>query len=158
MTRRPPRSTLTDPRFPATTPVRSHNLDGIRAADWLIDRGPEGGDAGGLVIGVCTPQDLMDNPSSHTGAALRDYAVSVLPADVAVDSDADAQIAEQAGLTPVIAEPAAAYGQDAGTPLQSVMRRRRESRAIEIRNARGHNLKKINVQIPHDKFTRSAKH
>ncbi|KAG1078031.1 hypothetical protein G6F40_016887 [Rhizopus arrhizus] len=53
--------------------VIDHNLDVIRAADWLIDLGPEGGDAGGLVLGVGTPQDLMDNPKSHTGAALRDY-------------------------------------------------------------------------------------
>ena len=49
--------------------VIEHNLDVIRAADWLIDLGPEGGDAGGLVIGAGTPQDLMDNPRSHTGAA-----------------------------------------------------------------------------------------
>ncbi|MFY2629388.1 hypothetical protein, partial [Achromobacter dolens] len=55
--------------------VIEHNLDVIRAADWLIDLGPEGGDAGGLVIGVGTPQDLMANPASHTGAALRDYEV-----------------------------------------------------------------------------------
>ena len=48
--------------------VIEHNLDVIRAADWLIDLGPEGGDAGGLVIGAGTPQDLMDNPKSHTGA------------------------------------------------------------------------------------------
>ena len=51
--------------------VIEHNLDVIRAADWLIDLGPEGGDAGGLVIGAGTPQDLMDNPKSHTGAAAR---------------------------------------------------------------------------------------
>ncbi|PJR07312.1 hypothetical protein CEJ86_33450, partial [Sinorhizobium meliloti] len=66
--------------------VIEHNLDVIRAADWLIDLGPEGGDAGGLVIGVGTPQDLMANPASHTGAALRDYEVSILPADVVVSS------------------------------------------------------------------------
>ena len=142
--------------------VIEHNLDVIRAADWLIDLGPEGGDAGGLVIGTGTPQDLMDNPKSHTGAALRDYEVSILPADavaggaadVVVSSDADAQIAEQAGLTARIAEPQAEYGAGVGTPLQSVVRERRQgSMAIEIRNAREHNLKNISVEIPHDKFT-----
>ncbi|MDH2049624.1 excinuclease ABC subunit UvrA [Achromobacter marplatensis] len=138
--------------------VIEHNLDVIRAADWLIDLGPEGGDAGGLVLGVGTPQDLMDNPKSHTGAALRDYEVSILPADVVVTSDADAQEVEQAGLTARIAEPAATYGQangaGEGTPLQSVMRARRQGNmAIEIRNAREHNLKNISVEIPHDKFT-----
>ncbi|CAB3864831.1 excinuclease ABC subunit UvrA [Achromobacter mucicolens] len=142
--------------------VIEHNLDVIRAADWLIDLGPEGGDAGGLVMGTGTPQDLMDNPKSHTGAALRDYEVSILPADavaggaadVVVSSDADAQIAEQAGLTARIAEPQAEYGAGVGTPLQSLARERRQgSMAIEIRNAREHNLKNISVEIPHDKFT-----
>jgi excinuclease ABC subunit A len=142
--------------------VIEHNLDVIRAADWLIDLGPEGGDAGGLVIGTGTPQDLMDNPKSHTGAALRDYEVSILPidavagglADLVVSSDADAQEAEQAGLTARIAEPQAEYGAGVGTPLQSLVRERRQgSMAIEIRNAREHNLKNISVEIPHDKFT-----
>ncbi len=138
--------------------VIEHNLDVIRAADWLIDLGPEGGDAGGLLIGVGTPQDLMDNPKSHTGAALRDYEVSILPADVVVTSDIDAQEVEQAGLTARIAEPTATYneasGAGDGTPLQSVMRARRQGNmAIEIRNAREHNLKNISVEIPHDKFT-----
>ncbi|CUI52823.1 excinuclease ABC subunit UvrA [Achromobacter ruhlandii] len=134
--------------------VIEHNLDVIRAADWLIDLGPEGGDAGGLVIGVGTPQDLMANPASHTGAALRDYEVSILPADVVVSSDIDAQEVEQAGLTARIAEPDAAYGAGEGTPLQSIMRKRRQDNmAIEIRNAREHNLKNVSVEIPRDKFT-----
>ncbi|MDF8361742.1 excinuclease ABC subunit UvrA [Achromobacter anxifer] len=134
--------------------VIEHNLDVIRAADWLIDLGPEGGDAGGLVIGVGTPQDLMDNPKSHTGAALRDYEVSILPADVVVSTDADAQEVEQAGLTARIAEPGVAYDADAGRPLQSLMRERRQANmAIEIRNAREHNLKNVSVEIPRDKFT-----
>ncbi|MGE4434796.1 excinuclease ABC subunit UvrA [Achromobacter sp.] len=135
--------------------VIEHNLDVIRAADWLIDLGPEGGDAGGQVIGVGTPQDLMANPGSHTGAALRDYEVSILPVDVVVSSDIDAQEAEQAGLTALVAEPTASYGAGEGTPLQSVMRKRRQDNnlAIEIRNAREHNLKNVSVEIPRDKFT-----
>jgi len=134
--------------------VIEHNLDVIRAADWLIDLGPEGGDAGGQVVGTGTPQDLMDNPASHTGAALRDYEVSILPADVVVSSDADAQEAEQAGLTARIAEPGETYAADVGRPLQSLVRERRQaSMAIEIRNAREHNLKNVSVEIPRDKFT-----
>jgi excinuclease ABC subunit A len=54
--------------------VIEHNLDVIRAADWLIDLGPEGGDAGGELVCVGTPEDLKDHPTSHTGLALRDYA------------------------------------------------------------------------------------
>ena len=99
----------------------------------------------------------MDNPKSHTGAALRDYETSILPtpvADVVVSSDIDAQEAEQAGLSARIAEPDAPYGAGDGTPLQSLMRARRQSAmSIEIRNAREHNLKNVNVEIPRDKFT-----
>ena len=45
----------------------------IRAADWLIDLGPEGGDAGGEVVATGTPEDVKRHASSHTGKALRDY-------------------------------------------------------------------------------------
>ncbi|MVW77410.1 excinuclease ABC subunit UvrA [Bordetella sp. 02P26C-1] len=139
--------------------VIEHNLDVIRAADWLIDLGPEGGDAGGMVVGVGTPQDLMNNPASFTGAALRDYEVSVLPGDGATalvpqDVTSAAAQADQTALVPALAEPVASYGaESAGTPLQSVMRRRRQAQAIEIRNAREHNLKNVSVEIPHEKFT-----
>jgi excinuclease ABC subunit A len=50
--------------------VVEHNLDLIRAADWIVDLGPEGGDAGGFVVCVGTPQDVMQVSASHTGRAL----------------------------------------------------------------------------------------
>src|SRR5688500_5091548 len=53
--------------------VIEHNLDVIRSADWLIDLGPEGGDAGGEVVACGTPTEVEANPKSHTGRALRDY-------------------------------------------------------------------------------------
>ena len=53
--------------------VIEHNLDVIRASDWLIDLGPEGGDAGGHVVAVGTPKQVMEIAASHTGKALRDY-------------------------------------------------------------------------------------
>lgn len=53
--------------------IIEHNLDVIRAADWLIDLGPEGGEGGGCLVAQGTPEDLRKHPSSHTGAALRDY-------------------------------------------------------------------------------------
>ena len=116
--------------------VIEHNLDVIRAADWLIDLGPEGGDAGGLLVGVGTPQDLMANPDSHTGAALREYETTSAPGTG-------------------VAEPPLPYrvnnADGQGTPPQPVARR--ASHAIEIRNAREHNLKNISVEIPRDKFT-----
>ncbi|MFZ4480632.1 MAG: excinuclease ABC subunit UvrA, partial [Rhodoferax sp.] len=61
--------------------VIEHNLDVIRASDWLIDLGPEGGDAGGHVVAYGTPEDVRQHPTSHTGKALRDYATSVTVAE-----------------------------------------------------------------------------
>ncbi len=51
----------------ASIVVIEHNLDVIKTADWVIDLGPEGGFAGGEVIGVGTPEMLAQNPRSHTG-------------------------------------------------------------------------------------------
>ena len=51
--------------------VIEHNLDMIKVADYLIDLGPEGGSGGGMVVGAGTPEQLADNPASHTGAYLR---------------------------------------------------------------------------------------
>ncbi|NMG22189.1 excinuclease ABC subunit UvrA [Brasilonema bromeliae] len=47
--------------------VIEHNLDVIRCADWLIDLGPEGGDKGGEVIAVGTPEEVAQNSRSYTG-------------------------------------------------------------------------------------------
>jgi excinuclease ABC subunit A len=54
--------------------VIEHNLDVIRAADWIIDLGPEGGDAGGEIVFAGTPSEIVNNDKSHTGKALREYA------------------------------------------------------------------------------------
>jgi len=47
--------------------VIEHNLDVIKSADWVIDMGPEGGDAGGQVVATGTPEEIAANPASHTG-------------------------------------------------------------------------------------------
>ncbi|MEM7466261.1 MAG: excinuclease ABC subunit UvrA, partial [Pseudomonadota bacterium] len=53
-----------------TVVVIEHNLDVIKTADWIIDLGPEGGSGGGQIIAVGTPEDLAQNPRSHTGRYL----------------------------------------------------------------------------------------
>src|SRR5882672_6542412 len=53
--------------------VIEHNLDVIKTADYVIDLGAEGGDAGGFVVGVGTPEAIMNLPESYTGQFLRDY-------------------------------------------------------------------------------------
>jgi excinuclease ABC subunit A len=52
--------------------VIEHNLDVIKTADWVIDLGPEGGHEGGEVIVTGTPEQVVQNPASHTGRYLRD--------------------------------------------------------------------------------------
>ncbi|MEB3180681.1 MAG: excinuclease ABC subunit UvrA [Nostocaceae cyanobacterium] len=51
--------------------VIEHNLDVIRCADWVIDLGPEGGDKGGELVAVGTPEDVAENEKSHTGRYLK---------------------------------------------------------------------------------------
>jgi excinuclease ABC subunit A len=110
--------------------VIEHNLDVVRAADWVIDLGPEGGEAGGEVVCSGTPDDIKAHPGSHTGAALRDYEQSL-------------------GFgTPKAEE---------GRALQSVLREARRARqasddSIRIVNAKEHNLKSLSVDIPRGKF------
>jgi excinuclease ABC subunit A len=55
-----------------TVVVIEHNLEVIKTADWVIDLGPEGGDAGGEIVGVGTPEDIAANPRSHTGHFLKE--------------------------------------------------------------------------------------
>ncbi|MGA8035778.1 MAG: excinuclease ABC subunit UvrA, partial [Candidatus Acidiferrales bacterium] len=54
----------------ASVLIIEHNLDVIKSADWMIDLGPEGGDAGGKVVGAGTPEQLARNSQSHTGKYL----------------------------------------------------------------------------------------
>jgi excinuclease ABC subunit A len=53
-----------------TVVVIEHNLDVVKTADWIIDLGPEGGDAGGEVIAAGPPEEIAGNRRSHTGAFL----------------------------------------------------------------------------------------
>ncbi|NDG35634.1 MAG: ATP-binding cassette domain-containing protein, partial [Betaproteobacteria bacterium] len=53
-----------------TVVVIEHNLDVIKVADWVIDLGPEGGEAGGQLVACGTPEELADQAQSHTGRYL----------------------------------------------------------------------------------------
>jgi excinuclease ABC subunit A len=54
-----------------TVIVIEHNLDVIKTADWIVDLGPEGGDGGGRIIAVGTPEQIAANKASYTGEYLR---------------------------------------------------------------------------------------
>jgi excinuclease ABC subunit A len=115
--------------------VIEHNLDVIRSADWIIDLGPEGGEAGGELVCCGTPEDVKAHPSSHTGRALRDYEQSL-------------------GIGLSVEE---------GRPLQLLAKARRDAEraaarlvagnAIRIVNAKENNLQSLSVDIPRGKFT-----
>ena len=113
--------------------VIEHNLDVIRASDWLIDLGPEGGDAGGRVVATGTPAQLASEARTHTGKALAQYATALRPGHGA---NAATRRAEE----------------PQGKSLQSVLRERARE-AIFVHHAREHNLKNIDVEVPRDKLT-----
>ena len=54
-----------------TVLVIEHNLDVIKCADMIIDLGPEGGDRGGEIVAVGTPEEVAAHPTSHTGRFLK---------------------------------------------------------------------------------------
>jgi excinuclease ABC subunit A len=114
--------------------VIEHNLDVIRAADWLIDLGPEGGDAGGEIVVAGTPAQVEAHATSHTGAALREYEESL------GEKGTDLFSANR------IAEPSAArMAENRSVPFSP--------NSITIHNAREHNLRNIDVSIPREAFT-----
>jgi len=105
--------------------IIEHNLDVIRAADWLIDIGPEGGSEGGQLIGSGTPDWFSADGKGHTADALRQYELQLN--------------LSKAGKLPLLQK---------GTTTTV----KREA-AIQIHHAREHNLKNIDVSIPWNKFT-----
>ena len=54
-----------------TVVVIEHNLDVVKTADWIIDIGPEGGDGGGMIVAKGTPEQVAEEPLSHTGRYLK---------------------------------------------------------------------------------------
>jgi excinuclease ABC subunit A len=132
--------------------VIEHNLDVVRASDWLIDLGPEGGEAGGEIVACGTPTDLMAHPVSHTGRALKDYASTM------------GLVVEVRDKTPSPASAGEGWGE--GLPLAQALRLQRKRTpsplpspadagegVIQIVNAREHNLKGLSVDIPRGKFS-----
>ncbi len=104
--------------------IIEHNLDVVRAADWVIDLGQEGGEGGGRIVGTGTPAEIARLPASHTGRALIE--------------EGQAGAAVRDAETSLYANPAA---------------HRARPSAIEIRGAREHNLKNVDVNLGLNKFT-----
>jgi excinuclease ABC subunit A len=106
--------------------VIEHNLEVIRASDWIIDLGPEGGEEGGRVVCQGTPREVKSYREGHTAAALR-----------------------KSGLAAFRSFPAASTRRArAAAPAITGM-----DTSIVIRKAREHNLKNIDLAIPRDSFS-----
>ncbi len=124
--------------------VIEHNLDLIAAADWIIDLGPEGGDAGGELVCTGTPAEVARHGGSHTGRALRRSGLSpatapgikpYLPIDL------------KSGRQDAVAE---APGRGA---VKDRVGRPNRPPSIDIYHAREHNLKDLTLSIPRGRFT-----
>jgi len=107
-----------------TVLVIEHNLDVVRAADWLIDLGPEGGVGGGQLVVCGTPEEVAECERSHTGAALRGHGIG---------KRRRAKKARPAG--------------------RGRRTRVAEAQNIAVRGARTHNLRAVDCDIPLGKFT-----
>jgi excinuclease ABC subunit A len=173
--------------------VIEHNLDVIATSDWIIDLGPEGGDAGGEVVCTGTPQDILWEPRSHTGKALAEYEFALsgarlAPSPLMGEGTRDTTFAQRsgAGASAEVRSPHAAgfasnvsARRDGGgassinpshphpnpppsrgrepvggkSELLAPRSARNTRQSIQIHNAREHNLKNIDVEIPRDQFT-----
>jgi len=107
--------------------VIEHNTEVMRAADWIIDLGPEGGTEGGQLVCCGTPADVAACQQGHTATALRHSG-----------GRASSRAAEQ--RSPWLCAPA---------PVQPLP----ADNTIRIINAREHNLKHADITIPRDAFT-----
>ena len=104
--------------------VIEHNLDVIRCADWIIDIGPNGGEDGGELVGQGQPRSYAKSNNSYTAKALRDYEKSF-----------NSSISDALHILPA---------------KSSAVKR---NKSIQVHNAREHNLKNVDIEIPRNKFT-----
>jgi len=120
-----------------------HNLDVIRASDWLIDMGPEGGEEGGELVCQGSPADVALHPRSHTAAALRDYAQAL---------GAVVSVREKLGSDPSVSSEKFGSHPNFSSGNDEEFEGKYLAQAIRIVNAREHNLKGLSVDIPRGQF------
>jgi excinuclease ABC subunit A len=137
--------------------VIEHNLEVIKCADWIVDLGPEAGDAGGDVVATGTPEQIAKMEKSHTGRFLRGVISKSGTAPYVISSRERFR-----GEGPYKAshklERSFTYAQDDKIELaraaEAAPRFHADGRngAIQVRGAREHNLKNIDVKIPREQM------
>ena len=141
--------------------VIEHNLDVIRASDWLIDLGPDGGDGGGRIVAEGRPEDVRLHPGSHTARALRDYAEAVGELMEANEGRVSDYLSSSASASALVAGargmPGPSYCEQKSSPGMPLTPASpgvpvAPANAIRIVNAREHNLKGLSVEIPRGRF------
>ena len=135
--------------------VIEHNLEVIKCADWIVDLGPEAGDAGGEVVAVGTPKQVAKTENSHTGQFLRRVLPKTIKALRVILSREDGEEPHKISRE---LERSFTYAQDDPVEMaraaETVPRFRagRRNGAIQVHGAREHNLKNIDVKIPREKL------
>lgn len=121
-----------------TVLIVEHNLDVIKTADWIIDLGPEGGEAGGRVVVAGTPEEVMACPESHTGRSLREHLAKDRTAFAKPKRSGRGKKREPQKLAETVCRDSEAKA---------------ARTAILVRGAREHNLQNISLEIPREKLT-----
>ncbi|MFZ5861865.1 MAG: excinuclease ABC subunit UvrA [Nitrospirota bacterium] len=142
--------------------VIEHNLDVIRAADWIIDLGPEGGEDGGHLVCEGAPGDVAACEASHTGTALRAYQEGLGRKASATNQQLDRVFGQLSPFREGQMQGAARTGAERTVRVRE--HRKRSGNAadglsgtgspdIRIHNARAHNLRGVDITIPRERFT-----
>ncbi|MGL4943735.1 MAG: excinuclease ABC subunit UvrA [Thermoguttaceae bacterium] len=114
-----------------TVLVVEHNLDVIKTADWVLDLGPEGGEAGGRIVAEGTPEDIVSVEGSHTGRVLERV---IAPLSVTAPARKKKDSAAILNPPPVTPPP-------------------KPRETISIRCAQEHNLQNVSLEIPREAMT-----
>ncbi len=136
-----------------TVLVVEHNLDVIKTADWIVDLGPEGGEAGGKIVAAGTPEDVAKIDKSYTGIALKKY-LGARAGGVAQRSPRMGRDVEKVKRSGSSTHPGAyTPGSCAYTPGSCAYTPGSCTEKIIVRGAEEHNLKNVSVEIPRDRMT-----
>ena len=113
-----------------TVLVVEHNMDVIKTADWIIDLGPEGGEGGGNVVAVGTPEEIADQRDSYTGQALRPAMGLPAQKQLSKKKKSGQKSSSKNGKSPVSGK-----------------------QMIRVRGAQQHNLKRVDAEIAREQIT-----